>query len=64
MMRADVTNATLVTSSEVRTIVMRAARDREPEIAQDHVIHRRWSEGRAHACGTKAREAATRGMVP
>ena len=45
------------------TMVTRAARDREPEIAQDHAIHRRWSEGRAHACGTKAKEAATRGMV-
>ena len=43
---------------------MRAARDREPEIAQDHAIRRFWSEGRAHACGTKAREAATQGMVP
>ena len=63
MGHADVTNAALVTSSEVGTIVMRAARDRDPEIAQDHAICRRWSEGRAHACVTKARGVAARGMV-
>ena len=42
--RIDVTNATLVTSSEVRTIEMCTVCDRNPEIAQDHAIHRHWSE--------------------
>ena len=37
---------------------------RDLNIAQNHAIRRRWSEGRAHACGTKARGAAARGMVP
>ena len=46
------------------TMVMRAARDRDPNIARDHAIRRQWSEGRAHACGTKARGAAARGIVP
>ena len=45
-------------------MVMRVARDRDPNMVQDHAICRQWSEGRAHACGTKARGAATRGMVP
>ena len=58
------TNATLVTSSEVRTIVMRAARDRDPEITQDRALRRRWSEERTHACGTEARGDAARSMVP
>ena len=61
--RANVTTATLVTSSEVRTIVMRAVRDRDPEITQDRAIRRSWSERRAHACGTEARGVAMRGMV-
>ena len=54
------TNATLVTSSEVRTIVMRVEHDRDQEIAQDHAIRRRWSEGRVQACGMEARGAAAR----
>ena len=45
-------------------MVMRTARDRDPNIAQDHAIRRRWSEGRAHACVTKARGDAARSMVP
>ena len=45
-------------------MVMRTARNRDPNIAQDHAIRRRWSEGRAHACVTKARGDAARGMVP
>ena len=46
------------------TMMMRTARNRDPNIAQDHAIRRRWLEGRAHACVTKVKGAAAQGMVP
>ena len=45
-------------------MVMRAARDRDPSIAQDHAIRRQWSEERAHACGTRPEEMQREAWSP
>ena len=46
------------------TMVTRAAHDRDPNIAQDPAIRRRWSEERAHACGTRLEELQREAWSP